>query len=90
MFKNYLKVTIRNLLKHKTYSLINILGLSVGLACTILILLWVQDELSVDRYHKKGDRIAEAYLKGLRMKILPSSQLFPLLFQKCYWMNTRK
>ena len=66
MLKNYLKVTIRNLLKHKTYSLINILGLSVGLACTILILLWVQDELSVDRYHKKGDRIAEAYLKGIK------------------------
>ncbi|MEJ2617012.1 MAG: ABC transporter permease, partial [Ignavibacteriaceae bacterium] len=66
MIKNYLKVTIRNLLKHKTYSLINILGLSVGLACTILILLWVQDELSVDRYHKKGDRIAEAYLKGTK------------------------
>ena len=66
MIKNYLKVTIRNLFKHKTYSLINILGLSVGLACTILILLWVQDELSVDRYHKKGDRIAEAYLKGTK------------------------
>jgi putative ABC transport system permease protein len=57
MFKNYLKVALRNIRKHKGYSLINIVGLAVGIACCILILLWVQDELSFDRFHKKGDNI---------------------------------
>jgi putative ABC transport system permease protein len=57
MLKNYLKVAVRNLLRHKVYSIINIAGLSVGMACTILILLWVQYELSYDRCHENADRI---------------------------------
>jgi putative ABC transport system permease protein len=44
MFYNYLKIAVRNLLKHKSFSIINIAGLSIGMACTILILLWVQHE----------------------------------------------
>jgi putative ABC transport system permease protein len=57
MLANYLKIAIRNILRHKVYSLINIAGLSVGMACTILILLWVQYELSFDRFHENADRI---------------------------------
>ncbi|MFC2164583.1 FtsX-like permease family protein [Acidobacteriota bacterium] len=57
MFKNYVKITLRNLVKHKGYSFINIAGLAFGIACTILILLWVKDELSFDRFHEKADRI---------------------------------
>ncbi|MFQ5629017.1 MAG: ABC transporter permease, partial [bacterium] len=57
MLGNYLKITFRNLVKYKSYSLINILGLALGMACCILIFLWVQDELSYDRFHKKADRI---------------------------------
>ena len=57
MFRNYLTVGIRNLLRHKGYSTINVLGLAIGIACCILILLYVQDELSYDRYHEKSDRI---------------------------------
>jgi len=57
MFKNYIKIAIRNLTKHKRYSLINILGLSIGMACFILIMLWVQDELSYDRFHENSDDI---------------------------------
>ena len=57
MFKNYLKINIRNLLRHKSSSLINILGLAVGMACCILILLWVADELSYDRFHANADHI---------------------------------
>jgi len=57
MFKNYLKIARRNLLKHKAYSFINIAGLAVGLACCLLISLYVKDELSYDRYHPKADRI---------------------------------
>ncbi len=57
MIKNYLKVAIRNLLRHKSYSVINILGLSIGLTCCLLLLIYVQDELSYDRFHEKSDRI---------------------------------
>jgi len=57
MFKNYFKTTIRNILKYKVYSSINIGGLAVGLACCILIFLYVSYELSFDRYHGNADRI---------------------------------
>ncbi|QRR01879.1 ABC transporter permease [Dyadobacter sandarakinus] len=57
MLKNYLKIAWRNLLKNKTFSLINILGLALGMACSLLILLWVQDEMRMDRFHKNDARI---------------------------------
>ena len=57
MIKNYLKITIRNILKFKSYSAINIFGLSIGMACCIMILVFVMDELSYDRYHENADRI---------------------------------
>ena len=61
MIKNYLKTAWRNLIKNKAHTFINIAGLSVGLACSLLILLWVQNELSVDAYHKNGDRLYSVY-----------------------------
>ena len=57
MLRSYLKTTLRNFKKHKGYSLINIMGLAVGMACCILILLFVFDELSYDQFHKDHDRI---------------------------------
>ncbi|MFC2165850.1 ABC transporter permease [Acidobacteriota bacterium] len=57
MLKNYLKVAFRIIIRHKAYSIINIAGLAVGMACCIVILLWVQDELSFDRFHKNADQI---------------------------------
>jgi len=57
MFKNYMKIAGRNLLKHKAYSFINILGLAVGIAASVLIFLYVKDESSFDRFHAKADRI---------------------------------
>ena len=57
MIKNYLKTALRNIKRRKIYSFINITGLAVGMAAATLILLWVQDELSYDRFHKKADRI---------------------------------
>ena len=57
MFKNYFKVAMRNLWKNKGYSAINIFGLAIGLATCLLILIYVIDELSYDRYNKKADRI---------------------------------
>ncbi len=55
MFKNYFKTAIRNLFRNKTFSVINILGLSLGLACSLLIFLWVQDERSVDKFNTNKD-----------------------------------
>jgi len=57
MLKNYLKMTWRNLKKDRQFTLLNLLGLSVGLACTLLIGLWVFDELHVNKYNEKDDRL---------------------------------
>ena len=57
MFKNYLKIVFRNLIRHPGYSAINIAGLTVGLAAFLFISLWIQDELSYDRFHERADRI---------------------------------
>ena len=57
MLKNYFKIALRNLLNNKTYSLINISGLAIGIACFMLIYLFVKDELSYDRFNSKADRI---------------------------------
>jgi ABC-type antimicrobial peptide transport system permease subunit len=57
MLKNHLKVAIRIIIRHKAYSVINIAGLAIGMACCIIILLWVRDELSFDRFHEKADQI---------------------------------
>jgi putative ABC transport system permease protein len=57
MIKNYLKIAYRNIRKHLGYSLINVTGLAIGMACCILILLFVFDELSYDKFHENHDRI---------------------------------
>ncbi|MFO7446711.1 MAG: ABC transporter permease [Ignavibacteriaceae bacterium] len=57
MFKNYIKIALRNIRKQKAYSFINIMGLSIGIACVVLIFLWVQYELSFDKFHKNADRL---------------------------------
>ncbi len=57
MYKNYLKIAYRNILKHKFHTFANILSLSIGLASVMLITLFVQQELSYDNFHTKGDRI---------------------------------
>ena len=57
MFKNYLKIAFRNIVRHKAFAAINIIGLAIGMACSIFILLWVQNELSYDRFHKNANEI---------------------------------
>lgn len=61
MFRNYFKTAWRNLVKNKVHSFINIVGLSIGIACSLLILLWVQNELSIDAFHKNGERLYKVY-----------------------------
>lgn len=57
MIQNYFKIALRNLFKNKVFSLINILGLSIGMACCMLILLWVSHELSYDKHHENAEDI---------------------------------
>ncbi|MBN2602266.1 MAG: ABC transporter permease [Candidatus Marinimicrobia bacterium] len=57
MLRNYLKIALRNIQRHKGYSFINIFGLAIGLTCCLLILLWVQDELSYDKFHTQAANI---------------------------------
>jgi ABC-type antimicrobial peptide transport system permease subunit len=66
MIKNYLNTTFRNLWKNKTFSVINILGLALGLACSLLILLWVKDEYKVDAFHKNGKRLYSVFEQQFR------------------------
>ena len=62
MIRNYLTIAIRNLLRNKVFSFINIFGLALGLSCSMLILLWVQDELTWDRFHPNIDQLYRVYI----------------------------
>ncbi|HSP88213.1 MAG TPA: ABC transporter permease, partial [Ignavibacteriaceae bacterium] len=64
MISIYIKIALRNLVRFKAFSAINIIGLAVGMACCILILLYVFDELSYDRFHAKADRIYRITVDG--------------------------
>lgn len=64
MLKNYLLVTLRNLRKNATYSFINIAGLSIGIVCSLLIMLWVFDELSFDTFQPKANRLYQVWVNA--------------------------
>ena len=87
MLKNYLKVALRNLRKHKGYTVINVLGLSIGMACCVLIFLYVTDELSFDRFHDKADQIyrlrVERYSSGGESELTStaSAPMVPAILQ---------
>jgi putative ABC transport system permease protein len=74
MFKNYLKTATRNLSRHKGYSLINISGFAIGVACCILIFLWVQDELSFDRFHENIDDL----YRVVEHQVQTNGTIFPI------------
>ena len=57
MLKNLFVIALRKIIKEKIYSAINILGLTIGITCSMFLLLYVLDELSFDRYHSKADKI---------------------------------
>src|SRR5687767_14054364 len=63
MLKNYLIISFRNLRKHSSYSLINIFGLGLVLSTFILLMVWIQHELSYDTFHEKSDRIYRASME---------------------------
>ena len=57
MFQNYLRIALRNLSRNKLFSIVNIFGLATGMACSLLIFLWVRDERSFDRFNVNADKI---------------------------------
>lgn len=64
MLKNYIVITLRNFRKNATYSFINISGLSIGIACSLLIVLWVQDEISFDAFQPKVNRLYQVWVNA--------------------------
>lgn len=64
MLLNFLKVTLRNLRRNSLYSFINVSGLAIGISCSILILLWVRDETSYDKFIPKADRLHQVYVNA--------------------------
>lgn len=72
MIYNYLKVALRNLIKFKTYSFINILGLMIGFTCFLLISFYVYNEFTYDQYHEKKDRIFRLGLGGIKENVVRS------------------
>ncbi|MFD2933671.1 ABC transporter permease [Spirosoma flavum] len=63
MIRNYTKIAFRNLVKNKTFSVVNMLGLALGMACSLLIMLWVQDERSVDAFHANKQQLYRIYMR---------------------------
>ena len=88
MFKNYLKITWRNLVKNKAYSFINITGLAIGLSCFLLIALYVMDELSYDRSFPDADRIyrinSDIKFGGANLHMAVTSDMMGQLLKKDY------
>jgi putative ABC transport system permease protein len=66
MFQNYFKIALRNLVNHKTYSLINILGLAIGITCCLLIMLYVRQEFSYDSFNENADRVFRIIMENNR------------------------
>lgn len=78
MFRNYLKIAVRNLVKHKAFAVLNITGLTIGLASSILILLWVQHELSFDRFHQQSDQLYRITAEASDFKTAVSPAAMPV------------
>jgi hypothetical protein len=68
MIRNYLKITFRTLLKHKGFSMINIFGLALTMSISLMIIIFIKDQRSSDRFHEKRGRIARTYTTEIKVK----------------------
>lgn len=84
MLKNYFRITLRNIKNNKIYSFINIMGLSVGMACCILILLWIQDELSFDKFHENYSDIYRTVPELQSTKLTANPLALAAVFKEQY------
>ncbi len=66
MFRNYFKITLRNIFKYKIFSFINIFGLALAIACSIIVIFYVRNEITYDKFHTKADRVYRPYTKFKR------------------------
>ena len=76
MLRNYLVTAFRNIVKHKSYSFINILGFALGISCFLLIVIYIRDELSYDDFHSHTDciyRVAEIYTQSGTLQHIANS-----------------
>ncbi len=91
MIKNYLLTAVRNLWKYRGYSLINIVGLAVGMAVTLLIGLWIWNELHFNQYHKNYDRIAQVWqhntYNGIKTSGVANPYLMAEQLRNSYWSD---
>lgn len=79
MFRNYVKIAWRNIIRNRAFSFINIFGLGLGLACALLIILWVQDELSIDTFHTNRADIYSVYERVLSEGKIEAGRATPAL-----------
>ena len=79
MFRHHLKITFRSFQRNKTSFLINLTGLATGLACVVLIFLWVNDELSVDKFHEKDDQLFQVFQNYEFPNGIETDEISPLL-----------
>jgi putative ABC transport system permease protein len=87
MFKNYLKITFRNLVRQKMYSLISIIGLSVGITCSLLIMIYINQELNYDQFHEKANRIYRLGVETRRPKSHTSTVVTPFPVAPAFKMD---
>ncbi len=82
MIKSYFKIAFRNLWRNKSFSAINILGLAIGIATCLVIMLFVQHELSYDRFNKKADRMVRVVFRGqIKGEKMREANVFPPVAQ---------
>ena len=77
MLKSYLKIAWRNLVKNRLFTLLNLVGLSTGLGCTLMINLWVNDELQIDKFNKKDDQIFQVMQNAQTAKGIETTEQTP-------------
>jgi putative ABC transport system permease protein len=78
MLRNYLKIAFRNITRNSVYSFINIGGLAIGIACSLLILLWVWEEVTYDRFHKNNRQLGQLYFNNFFSDKISTSEAVPL------------
>ena len=81
LIKHYFKIALRHVWRHRSFSAINIVGLTLGLTCCMFIYVWVADEKSIDNFHEKGDRLYNVYMRTSSVGGVTGRYGAPLLFQ---------
>jgi putative ABC transport system permease protein len=85
MIRNYISIAFRNLLKNRSYTFINIVGLSIGITCCIIIYLLISYELNFDRFHSKADRIYRVVRASKNASGVEESGVTPYPFARAFW-----